>query len=376
MLPAMISIKRLASHGNGRGVLCINYLVGRSTTSRSQQSRRLHVPGNKHALDILVVGDPFNPILSELSSLRDDANIIGVFNDISEVLSVPDKVEELLLVNTIFNVSGNASTISGFIPLMPSLSWVHSITAGLDHIWCEALMKDQNIRVSNTKGVFSYTLAEHVMAACLYYAKDIQKLEKQRQDKNWNRFYMSELRGATMGIVGYGDIGRACAKLAKPFGMHVSAYRRRPELCVGDELIDHIYKQGELKDLMASSDYIVVCAPLTADTIDLISADELRAAKPGQVIINIGRGPIINEKALILELVSGERIKGCALDVFNEEPLPQKSDLWTAPNVLLSPHNADFTQMSRILSVRNFVSLCDKIVMGEPIVYADKQSGY
>ena len=289
---------------------------------------------------------------------------------------MPDKLEELMHANTILNVSGNAEAIRGFIPLMPSLSWVHAISAGLDHIWCDELLRDNNIHVSNTKDIFCHTLAEYVRGACLHFAKDIPQLLAQRQDRQWNRFHMSELRGSTMGIVGYGDIGRSCAKLAKAFGMNVSACRRRLELSPHDEQVDRLFSPVDIKKVMSSSDYVVVCAPLTADTVDLIGADELASSKKGQVLINIGRGPIINEHALLAALRSGDRIRGCALDVFNQEPLPQSSDLWSAPNVLLSPHNADFTMDSRRKSVCNFVTLCDKVMNNEPITYADKLLRY
>lgn len=351
---------------------CTGTVVKRSLQQAAGSLSALNEP----ALHVLVIGDPENAILSELGMLKDNVRIVGVYNNISEVISSPDKLEQLLHADTIFNVSGNAKNISEFIPLMPSLSWFHSITAGLDHIWCDSLLNDDNIRVSNTKGVFCLTLAEYVMGACLHFAKQVPLLMQQQNDKNWNRFFMHELRGSTMGIVGYGDIGRATAKLAKAFGMSVSAYRRRPELYRGDDLVDNIFLQGELQKMMATSDYVVVCAPLTADTIDLISTAELAIAKPGQVIINVGRGPIINEAALISALKSGDRIKGCALDVFNQEPLPETSELWSLPNLLLSPHNADFTTHSRRRSVRNFVTLCEKIILSEPIIYADKALRY
>ncbi|CAM9621677.1 unnamed protein product, partial [Ectocarpus fasciculatus] len=344
--------------------------------SRRAVSETAHHVTSGDPLEILVIGDSSNPIISELDNLRPDARVIGVFNTASEAMAAPDKLEQLMHANTILNVSGNAESIRDFVPLMPSLSWVHAISAGLDHLWCEELLRDDNIRVSNTKGVFCDTLAEYVMGACLHFAKDIPQLLAQRQDKQWNRFYMSELRGSTMGIVGYGDIGRSCAKLAKSFGMKVSACRRRPELSSQDELVDNHFSPENIKELLSSSEYVVVCAPLTADTVDLIGASELASSKEGQVLINIGRGPIINEDALLASLRSGHRIRGCALDVFNQEPLPQSSELWSAPNVLLSPHNADFTIHSRRKSMRKFVALCDKVMNSESIIYADKQLRY
>ena len=158
--------------------------------------------------------------------------------------------------------------------------------------------------------------------------------------------------------------------------MNVVACRRRPEMSDNDNLVDQLINSKQIEELMAESDYVVVCAPLTADTVDLIGDKELGASKPGQVIVNIGRGPIVNEAALLRELKPGGRIKGCSLDVFSSEPLPESSKIWDTPNILLSPHNADFTSQSRRKSIRNFVSLCDKVLLGEPIAYADKSLGY
>lgn len=330
----------------------------------------------QNPLRIVVIGDPHNPILEELNHLHEDAQVIGIYNNAHEAFENPSAVEELLHANTILNVSGNGESLSGFLPLMPSLSWVHTITAGLDHLWCDELLMDSDIKVSNAKGIFSKTLGEYVIGACLYFAKDFPKLMQQRNDKVWSRFHMKELRNCTMGIVGYGDIGRTCANLAKAFGMKISSYRRRIELSDGDPLVDSSYGPGRILEMMGECDYLVICAPLTSDTMDLIGETELNAAKPGQVIINIGRGPIINEAALIAALKSKDRIYGCALDVFNTEPLPKSSELWTLPNVLLSPHNADFTTQSRRNSVRYFTDLCDKVVRGEPISYVDKSSKY
>jgi phosphoglycerate dehydrogenase-like enzyme len=199
---------------------------------------------------------------------------------------------------------------------------------------------------------------------------------RQRENKVWDQFPVQELRGSTMGIVGYGDIGRACAKLAKAFGMSILSYRRRPELSIGDELVDESYGPGQLKAIMAKSDFLVVCAPLTDETFNLIDSDELNCAKHGQFIINIGRGPIINEAALLSFLKSPMTIKGAALDVFSVEPLPVDSELWTLPNLLLSPHCADYTVDSVQQSSKKYVKLCEQVIRGNPIDIVDKSSRY
>lgn len=259
---------------------------------------------------------------------------------------------------------------------MPSLCWIHSLWAGLDALWCPDILDNPRIHVTNAKGVFSSSLAEYVIGACLWSAKDIPRLMSQRENREWNQYPVLELRGATMGIIGYGDIGRACAKLAKAFGMKVISYRRRPNLSATDELVDVSYGPGELSQLMAESDYAVLCAPLTDETRHMIGGPELACAKQGQFLVNIGRGALIDESALISALKDKTRIRGAALDVFSIEPLPSDSEIWSLPNVLLSPHNADYTADSVQLSARRFVGLCNDVLSGQPVTVVDKTAKY
>ena len=161
---------------------------------------------------------------------------------------------------------------------------------------------------------------------------------KQKNAKEWSKYDVLELRGSTLGVVGYGDIGRACAKLARVYGMRIVALRRNPQLAVGDPLCDVVYKSAPdmLNKLMGESDYIVCSAPLTEETRGLIGPDQFDHAKENAVFINLGRGPVVDEDALIAALRSG-KLKGAALDVFRTEPLPQDSELWDLDNVLISP---------------------------------------
>jgi phosphoglycerate dehydrogenase-like enzyme len=147
-----------------------------------------------------------------------------------------------------------------------------------------------------------------------------------------------------MGIIGYGDIGRACVKLATVYGMRIIALRRHPFLSKNDPFCDVVYgrDQESLKKLMAASDYIVCSTPSTVETRGMVSAEAFAAVKPNAVFINLGRGPVVDEIALTEALQSG-KLKGAALDVFADEPLSADSALWHMPNVLISPHNMDQT---------------------------------
>jgi phosphoglycerate dehydrogenase-like enzyme len=192
----------------------------------------------------------------------------------------------------------------------------------------------------------------------------------------WRQFAPQEIAGATLGIVGYGEIGRACAERAKAFGMRVLAYRRRPELSAGDPLVDATYSGEDLRRMLSECDFVAVSAPLTPATRGLIGAAELAAMKPGAVLLNVGRGPVIQEPALIEALRSGV-IRGAALDVFDVEPLPAGHPFWSMENVLLSPHCADRVPGWIEGSIAQFVANFHRFHRGEPLEFVvDKLAGY
>ncbi|KAL7486698.1 hypothetical protein ACHAW6_012296 [Cyclotella cf. meneghiniana] len=233
-----------------------------------------------------------------------------------------------------------------------------------------------NSRGPLAKGMFSSTLAEYCMMACSYFAKDLPRLMKQKNNIQWQQYPVLELRGSTLGVVGYGDIGRASAKLAKAYGMRVLGLKRNAS-SFSDPYCDHLYGIDGLHSLMAESDYILISTPLTEQTRGMISADVLSHCKQSAVIINVGRGPIIDENALIEVLKEG-KIKGAGLDVMTIEPLPESSPLWTLDNVLLSPHNMDMTLTFMRESTEFFINEnLPRFVKGKQLLNpVDKAAGY
>jgi phosphoglycerate dehydrogenase-like enzyme len=189
----------------------------------------------------------------------------------------------------------------------------------------------------------------------------------------------TELRGKTMGIVGYGDIGRSCAKLATVYGMRVVALRRRPYLSKRDPLCDVVYgtDKASLNELMSVSDYIVCSAPSTFETRGMVDAAAFSHVKQNAVFMNLGRGPVIDENALIKALQNG-RLKGAALDVFQEEPLPLDNPLWTLDNVMISPHNMDQTSTFMHEATEFFVNEnLPRFICGEELLNpVDVEAGY
>lgn len=259
---------------------------------------------------------------------------------------------------------------------MPFLTWIHSITAGVDHLLCSEIVDNDEILLTNAKGIFSQSLAEYVMFACAYFAKDIPRMRRQQVEALWDKYPVTDLRGKTMGIIGYGNIGQTCARLAKAYGMRVLALRRNPDISANDRNVDQVFGTKQLEMLMRNSDYLVLCMALTPDTRNYVDEAHLRMAKKGMVLINIGRGALLDENALVAILQDGT-IAAAALDVFSTEPLPTESPLWRLPNVLVSPHNADLTNDSRHKSVRFFAHNCRRFLAGEELeCIVDKTSGY
>jgi phosphoglycerate dehydrogenase-like enzyme len=236
--------------------------------------------------------------------------------------------------------------LADLLKTFPSIRWVHTRSAGIDFCTSETLAefsKAGKIQVTNAKGCFSSTLAEYTMMACSYFAKDLPRLLQQKQAGDWQQYPILELRGATLGVVGYGDIGRAAAKLAKAYGMKILALRRNPQKAKDDPIVDAVYGNDAINELFSKSDYVLCAAPLTPETEKMIGKEQFDNAKKGAVFINVGRGPIVDEEALVDALKDG-RLKGAGLDVTTIEPLPKDSPLWKLENVLLSPHNMDMTE--------------------------------
>jgi phosphoglycerate dehydrogenase-like enzyme len=176
--------------------------------------------------------------------------------------------------------------------------------------------------------------------------------------------------------VGYGDIGCAVAARARDMGMRILALRRHPEKSAGDTLVDAAFGPAQLHELLAQSDFVVVAAPLTAETRGMIGARELAAMRPTAVIVNIGRGPVVDEAALV-EALRAKRIAGAALDVFDTEPLPAGHPFYGLDNLLLSPHCADHTPDWLERAMRFFLDNFDRFRQGQPLLsVVDKRLGY
>jgi phosphoglycerate dehydrogenase-like enzyme len=255
------------------------------------------------------------------------------------------------------------------------LRWVHSLSDGVEKILFPELVASPAI-LTNARGVFKRSLAEFVIAAVLYFAKDFRRLIRSQQAGTWQPFEMEEAHGKVMGIVGYGETGKACAERAHSLGMKIVGLRRKPELSNGDSWLKAVLGPHQLHELLSRSDYVVLATPATPQTRRLIGKTEFEAMKPSAVFINVGRGSSVDEPAMIEALQHG-RIRGAALDVYENEPLPPGHPLYRLENVLLSPHCADHTPDFYELDMEFFLQNLQRFLKGEPLGnVVDKEAGY
>jgi phosphoglycerate dehydrogenase-like enzyme len=274
----------------------------------------------------------------------------------------------------IFNWSGSRAFLREVFLMCRNVLWVHSRSAGLDSTLFPELVESK-VPLTNGSGVFSQSLGEFSLAAILYFAKDFRRMLRNQMAGVWEQFDVDEISSQIAGIVGYGDIGRAIAKRLKPMGMTVLATKRHPPK-EADPLIDQFYKTEDLAVMLGRCDYVVVALPLTPETRHMISDAQFAAMKPTAVIVNVGRGPVIDQAAMVRALTA-KRIKGAGLDVFEEEPLPAGDPMYKLENVLLSPHCADHTRDWLEQAVHFFLDQDRRFTAGEPLEnVVDKRLGY
>jgi phosphoglycerate dehydrogenase-like enzyme len=274
----------------------------------------------------------------------------------------------------------------------PDLKWVQLHSAGVDHLLNHPLMKS-DILLTTTSGIHATPIAEYVFASILAFNRRVPQMliyqsRREWPQGRWNLFARPELRDRTLGIIGYGSIGREVGRIARCFGMRVVATKRSVSQMrdvgyvvqgTGDRkgaLLDEAFPPERLSDMLGLCDYVVVTVPLTPETRELIGEAELRTMKPSAYLVNISRGETVDEAALIRALQEGW-IAGAGLDVFEEEPLPSDSPLYDMQNVILSPHVSGFTLRYDERASDLFAENLSRYLTGEPLLnLVDKERGY
>jgi phosphoglycerate dehydrogenase-like enzyme len=284
----------------------------------------------------------------------------------------------------------HAEAFDRLLARAPDLGWVHSATSGVERALTPAALR-RGVVVTNARGVFSRPIAEHVLLMILAISRRLPQLLELQRERTWQPLEGRELRDLTVGIVGFGSLGRAVASLVGAFGARVIATRRTqgdaagaapPEGDDPDDTfpfpprVDRVFGPAGLRTLLTESDMVVLAAPLTPETELLIDDDALAAMKPDAWLINVARGRLVDDRALIRALEAG-RIGGAALDAFQEEPLPPDSPYYELPNAIVTPHTA--WSSSRVLD-RSVELFCDNLrryAAGEPLRnVVDPAAGY
>jgi phosphoglycerate dehydrogenase-like enzyme len=318
---------------------------------------------------VVVLANPTEPQLAMLEQLPPETRI-AVGNSLEAFQSAAPAAD------VIYNWSLSGNLLREVFLMCPQVQWVHSRAAGLDNVLFPELVESP-VPLTNGSGVFSQSLGEFALGAILYFAKDFRRMIRNQVAGAWEPFDITEVSGQTVGIVGYGDIGRAVATRVRALGMHILAVKRHgPPLYNVDPLVNQIYSPDRRLEMLSRCDYVVVAAPLTSETRGMIAEPEFDAMKPEAVVINIGRGPVIDEAAMVRAL-SENRIKGAALDVFDREPLPDGHPFYKLENVLLSPHCADHTPDWMDRAMQFFIDQFARYRKGEPLMnVVDKRLGY
>jgi phosphoglycerate dehydrogenase-like enzyme len=316
---------------------------------------------------VLVVGSASDDSLRLLAEAGDGVRFV--------IGSRPEDYGGAVLdADAVFFSGGHPPVLDGVLAASPRVRWVHARWAGLEGLLSTAIAAHPAV-LTNARGVYSGALAEFVLGAILYFAKDMARMVRNQRAGRWEPFDVEEVRGKTLGIVGYGHIGASIAERCRGCGVRVLALRRH-HAPPAEALVDEWVPATRLRELMARSDYVAVALPATGETRRMVDAAALEALKPSAVFVNVGRGSTVDEDALVRALERG-KIRGAALDVFETEPLPAGHPLYRLENVLVSPHCADHTPTWRDDAVRAFLANLARFRRGEALQnVVDKARGY
>jgi len=260
------------------------------------------------------------------------------------------------------------------VALAPKLRWIANLGSGTDQYQAFGL-HEANVTLTSSKGVAARTIAEFVMAQLLLLFKRFPERLAHQREHRWKRLQHMDLHGRTLGIVGFGEIGSEIARMASAFGMRVLATRRHADGPLPAN-VAALYPPGERCRMLAECDACAVAVALTPETRGMVGRAELEAMRHGGILVDVSRGGVTDSGALLHALQSGQ-LRGAALDVFEEEPLPADSPLWDAPNLVISPHNAVGLDNYSHHAFSRFIENVQRHLRGEALVgIVDPRLGY
>ncbi len=241
------------------------------------------------------------------------------------------------------------------------LRWLHTFSAGVDHPWFRDLLK-RGVRISTSSGAMAVPIAHTVMLYILAFARDLRGWLDAQARREWRPRDIRDVQGRCLGVLGLGPIGLEVARLGAAFGMNAIGLRRKPR---GDEPCE-TWSFDRLDELLARADYLVLALPLTEQTRHLLDARALGRMKSEAVLVNVGRGALVDESALARALAE-RSLAGAALDVFEVEPLPPESPLWTLPNLIVTPHSSGTNPGHRARAAEMFLDNLDRYTRGDAL---------
>ncbi len=306
---------------------------------------------------------PTTPLASYVAALPDD-EIITIASEADLGRAAPAEIA----------FGGiRADLIVKLLEAAPELRWFHTPQAGVDRLLDIPAFRARNIIVTNNSGPYDIQIAEHVLAFIFGAAKRLHLYRDQQARREWKEQRHDELREQTVVVFGAGSIGGEVVRLASAVGMQVIAVRRSGGPLPG---ASRVVTPDRLAEVSALADHLVIAAPLTPATRGAVSREVLSRMKPTAWVVNIARGPIVDEAALAEALAAG-RLGGAALDTFTKEPLPADSPLWTLPNVVITPHTSNSSPRVRERTLALFVENVRRYKAGEPLLnQVDFEVGY
>jgi phosphoglycerate dehydrogenase-like enzyme len=243
---------------------------------------------------------------------------------------------------------------------------VQATSAGIGELLRRTGLIDADILFTTAAGVHGASLAEFALLGLLYFARDLPRLQRAQAAREWRRHCNRELAGGRALVIGLGQVGRVIARRLAALDLEVLGVRSREGGAAPDG-VARLLPQAGLKAALGTVDVLVLACPLTERTHHLIGRDELAALRPGAILVNVARGPVIDEPALI-EALRSNHLGGAALDVFEQEPLPAESPLWGLPNVLVSPHSASTVEAENRRIVDLFLANLERYLDGRPLI--------
>lgn len=329
--------------------------------------------------DELVVGLTFridDALIAEIEAVDPRIRTLRLFEISGR--QEPDagtKTRLLQQLATVEVLMGTSGTAREYFEAATGLRWFQSINAGLERLEREGIL-GMGFAVTSGAGIASVAIAEWILGTMVMLTKNLHVYVRQQTGAHWESRRSGELDGKTVGIVGLGAIGRETAKRCRAFGMRVIASRRTVAAGSSDPDCDAILPYSELSRLLDEADYVVLSLPLTAETGGLIGAPELSRMKSTAFLLNVARGGVVDQAALISALKAGT-IAGAGLDVTSPEPLPADSELWALPNVILTPHMSGNVEGYGHKAATVFVANLRRYVAGEPLEHlANPALGY